>query len=166
MIPTLHSERLLLRPFRDTDLDPYATFWADAEAARFVGGPCNRNDAWRRMAMYAGHWLLRGYGIWALEERTTGAFVGQVGLWFTEGWPEPEIHWLLMQDATGRGLATEAAARVRDHARDDLRWTTAVSCIDPANLASARLASRLGAVPEGEAAVGERRFVVYRHRMS
>jgi len=164
MIPTLASERLLLRAFRDTDLDPYAAFWA-SEAARFVGGPCGRADAWRRMAMYAGHWLLRGYGIWALEERGSGAFLGQAGLWFPEGWPEPEIHWLLMGEATGRGYATEAARRVRDHARDELGWTTVVSCIDPANLPSIRVAERLGAVPDGEAQVGERRFVVYRHKM-
>jgi RimJ/RimL family protein N-acetyltransferase len=163
-IPRLVSERLLLRPFRNADLDPYAAFW-ETEAARFVGGPCGRADAWRKMAMYAGHWLLRGYGIWALEERASGAFVGQAGLWFPEGWPEPEIHWLLLGGATGRGLATEAARRVRDHARDDLGWVTVVSCIDPANDASVRVAERLGAVPESEARVGERHFVVHRHDM-
>ena len=164
MIPTLASERLLLRPFSDADLDPYAAFWA-TDAARFVGGTCSRADAWRRMAMYAGHWLLRGYGIWALEEQATGRFVGQAGLWFPEGWPEPEIHWLLMGEATGRGFATEAARRVRDYARDDLGWATVISCIDPANLASVRVAERLGATPESEARVGERRFVVHRHDM-
>ena len=164
MIPTIVSERLLLRPFRDTDLDPYAEFWA-GDGARFVGGSCGRNDAWRKMAMYAGHWLLRGYGIWALETRASRAFVGQAGLWFPEGWPEPEIHWLLMPGATGCGYATEAARRVRDHARDDLGWTGLVSCIDPANTASVRVAERLGAVPDGEAQVGERRFVVHRHPM-
>ena len=70
-----------------------------------------------------------------------------------------------MPGATGRGYATEAARRVRDHARDDLGWTTVVSCIDPANTASVRVAERLGAVPDGEAQVGERRFVVHRHPM-
>jgi RimJ/RimL family protein N-acetyltransferase len=164
MIPTLVSERLVLRPFRDADLDRYAAFWA-SDQARFVGGPCGRADAWRKMAMYAGHWLLRGYGIWALEAREGGVFLGQAGLWCPEGWPEPEIHWLLMADATGRGYATEAARRVRDHARDDLGWRTAVSCIDPANLASLRVARRLGAVPEGEARVGDRHFILHRHPM-
>lgn len=130
-----------------------------------MGGPCSRADAWRKMAMYAGHWLLRGYGVWALEERATGRLAGQAGLWFPEGWPEPEIHWLLVADATGRGLATEAARRFRDHARDDLRWETVVSCIDPVNAVSVRVAERLGATPEGETRVGERRFVVHRHDM-
>ena len=48
---------------------------------------------------------LRGYGVWALEERATGSFIGQAGLWFPEDWPEREIHWLLMNDATGKGFA-------------------------------------------------------------
>lgn len=165
MIPEIDSSRLILRAFKDTDLDRYAAFWA-SEEARFVGGQCSRNDAWRRMAMYAGHWLLRGYGIWALEDKSTSAFVGQAGLWFPEGWPEPEIHWLLMRDATGKGFATEAAHRVRAYARDDLGWTTVVSCIDPANTASLRVSKRLGAVPEGEVHVGERCFTVHRHLMS
>lgn len=95
----------------------------------------------------------------------TGRLAGQAGLWFPEGWPEPEIHWLLVADATGRGLATEAARRFRDHARDDLRWETVVSCIDPVNAVSVRVAERLGATPEGETRVGERRFVVHRHDM-
>lgn len=164
MTPELRSDRLLLRAFGDGDFDRYAAFWASNDA-RFVGGPCSRADAWRRMAMYAGHRLLRGFGIWALEDRATGSFVGQAGLWYPEGWPEPEIHWLLMGDATGRGFATEAARRVRDHARDDLGWTTAVSCIDPANGASVRVAQRLGAVPDGEVQVGDRRFTIHRHVM-
>ncbi len=71
-----------------------------------------------------------------------------------------------MNDATGKGFATEAARRIRDYARDDLGWTTVVSCIDPANSASIRVADRLGAVPEEEVCVGGRRLVVHRHIMS
>ncbi len=164
MLPELKSERLNFRSINDSDLDRYATFWA-SDAARFVGGPCSRADTWRRMAMYAGHSLLRGYGVWALEERATGLLVGQAGLWFPEGWPEREIHWLLMNDATGKGFAIEAAQRIRDHARDDLGWTTAVSCIEPTNGASVRVAERLGAVPEGEVHVDGCRLMVYRHTM-
>ena len=164
MLSEISSERLTFRSINDGDLDRYATFWA-SDAARFVGGPLSRADTWRRMAMYAGHHLLRGYGVWALEERATGLFVGQAGLWFPEGWPEREIHWLLMDDATGKGFATEAARRIRDHARDDLGWTTAASCIDPANTASIRVAERLGAVPEREAHVDGHRLLVYRHAM-
>ena len=162
MIPTLRSERLVLRAFQESDFESYAAFWA-SQASRFVGGPCTRADAWRRMDLYAGHWMLRGYGIWALEEAASGAFLGQCGLWFPEGWPEPEIHWLLLAEAQGRGYATEVALQVRRHAYDALNWQRVVSCIDPANLASIRVAQRLGCVAEGPAQVGERHFIVYRH---
>ncbi|MBY0335852.1 MAG: GNAT family N-acetyltransferase [Acetobacteraceae bacterium] len=164
MIPELRSDRLLLRAFDAAEIGTYAAFW-ESEASRFVGGPCSRNDAWRRMAMYAGHWLLRGYGIWAVEEAASGAFIGQAGLWFPEGWPEPEVHWTVFPAFQGRGFATEAARRVRDHARDDLGWTRLVSCIEPGNAASVAVALRLGAVRDGVAEVPPRIFDVYRHDM-
>lgn len=164
MTPELHSDRLLLREFRSTDFEPFAAFFA-SEASRFVGGPCSRNDAWRRMAMYAGHRVLRGYGIWALEERATGATVGQCGLWCPEGWPEPEIHWALFPAYQGRGYATEAARRVRDHARDDLGFTRLVSCIEAANKPSVKVALRLGARREGQAEVPPRVMDIYVHDM-
>ena len=164
MTPVLESERLTLREFRADDLEPYAAFWA-SEASQFVGGPCGRNDAWRRMAMYSGHRVLRGYGIWAIEERPSGAFIGQAGLWYPEGWPEPEIHWTVFPAHQGRGFATEAARRIRRHARDDLGFTRLVSCIEPANAPSVKVALRLGAVREGSASVPPRILDIYRHDM-
>ncbi len=61
------------------------------------------------MAMFVGHWSLRGYGLWAAEERATGEFVGRIGLWNPEGWPGLEVGWLLDCACWGRGLATEGA---------------------------------------------------------
>jgi RimJ/RimL family protein N-acetyltransferase len=164
LTPTLHSERLMLREFRATDFEPFAEFFA-SEASRFVGGPCSRNDAWRGLAMYAGHRVLRGYGIWALESRASGATVGQCGLWYPEGWPEPEIHWALFPEYQGNGFATEATRRVRDHARDELGFTRLVSCIEPSNAASVKMALRLGARREGQAEVPPRVMDVYVHDM-
>lgn len=162
MIPALETRRLILRAFREADFPAYAAFW-DSDLALHVGGRCGRADAWRRMAMYAGHWLLRGYGIWAMESRADGAFLGQCGLWFPEAWPEPEIHWLLLAQAQGQGFATEAALAVRAHAYGALAWRSVVSCIAPGNAASIRVAERLGARAEREVQVGERRLVVWRH---
>ncbi|MGJ3263778.1 MAG: GNAT family N-acetyltransferase [Salinarimonas sp.] len=148
-IPRLETERLVLRAWREADFEPFAAFYADAESARHVGGVDDRIGAWRRMASYAGHWQLRGYGFWALEETASGSFVGYCGLWFPEGWPEPEIGWGLMPAFRGRGYVIEAARRVRDHAYRDLGWTTLISSIDPDNHASARVAQRLGARRDG-----------------
>ena len=162
MIPVIESERLILRAYKDSDFDAYAEFFA-SERARYYGGSCDRNDAWRRMSMFAGHWLLRGYGVWALEEKATGAFVGQAGLWFPEGWPEREITWMVLAAHEGRGFASEAALRVRAHAFETLGWKRLVSCIQPENEPSVRLAKRIGAVYERAQSIPGRDFHVYRH---
>jgi RimJ/RimL family protein N-acetyltransferase len=90
---SIETPRLLLRPFRDTDIEAYAAMCADPEVMRYVGerGPLSRGDAWRQMAMLVGHWQLRGFGMWAVEERATGAFLGRVGLHFPDGWPDREV---------------------------------------------------------------------------
>ena len=147
-IPVLETERLRLRPWRAADLDPFAEFCASEATARFVGGACNRDDAWRRMAGQIGHWVLRGYGSWVLEEKASGRWVGYSGLWNPEGWPEPELMWGLAVHAQGRGYATEAARRGRDFAYRELGWTKLISCIAPANMPSQRVAGRLGATLE------------------
>lgn len=160
---TLETERLVLRPFRDADLDAYAAMCADPEVMRYVGegGVLDRQDAWRQMAMLAGHWELRGFGTWALEERATGAFVGRAGLHFPEGWPDREVAWALARPCWGRGLALEAARAALDHAFGTLRWPRAVSLIHPANHRSIRLAERLGGRLEGPTRVRGREVSLY-----
>jgi len=145
MIPVLETERLRLREWRAADFEPFAAIYGDEAQARYIGGACGRNDAWRRMAAFAGHWTLRGYGLWALEAREGGAFQGWSGLWNPEGWIEPEIGWALAPGAQGQGLAGEAAARARAYAYDILGWTTAISLIAMPNQRSIALAERLGA---------------------
>lgn len=153
-VPTLESERLRLRQLREADFEPMAAFFADPVSA-FYGGPCNREDAWRKFAVYSGHWLLRGYGPWALEEKATGSFVGISGLWYPEGWAEPEITWALVPGAHGKGYATEGARRALQAAYEDFGWTTAVSVVSVANAPSQAVARRLGATLE--------RDINYRH---
>jgi RimJ/RimL family protein N-acetyltransferase len=145
MIPELTTERLLMRAFREDDFPSFARFYADEATARYIGGVCSEEDAWRRMAAFVGHWNLRGYGLWALELRDTGTFAGYCGAWFPHGWPEPEIGWGLLKPCQGRGLATQAARRALGHVYGTLGWRTAVSCIALENAASIRVAERLGA---------------------
>lgn len=147
-IPELETERLRLRAPAPADFEPMAAFWA-SDRARFVGGVLTRMQAWRAFAAQIGHWALNGYGHWSVEERATGAYVGRVGLWFPETWPEPEIGWTLMDGCEGRGFATEAARAARRHAYDTLGWSTAISLIDPENLASQAVATRLGCARDG-----------------
>lgn len=142
--PTIETARLTLRAWRESDFPAMARFYADDQTARFVGGVMTPDEAWRRMATYVGHWSLRGYGPWALEEKSSGAFIGYSGLWNPHGWPEREINWGLLPEKQGNGFIVEAAQRVREFAYGELRWNTVVSCIALENTKSRRVAERLG----------------------
>jgi len=146
-IPTLETERLFLRALREDDIDEEAAFFA-SERSAFVGGPLAREQVWRAVAGMIGHWGLRGFGFWGLEEKAGGRYLGRVGLWAPEGWPEPELGWTLMAHAEGRGFAREAALAARAFAYDHLGWTTAISLIAAGNTRSEALATRLGATLE------------------
>ena len=144
MIPTIETERLILRPNREADFEPYAAFF-ETERAVMRGGKKTRPEAWIQFAAEIGHWSLRGYGFWAVEEKATGLYCGQVGLWNPDGWAEPEVGWMMTPEAEGRSIAYEAAVRARAYAYDTLGWTRAASCISIGNDRSIRLAERLGA---------------------
>lgn len=143
-IPTLETDRLILRAPCAADAPIEADFYA-SEASRFVGGPRRADEAWRGLAAMIGHWALRGYGNWALEDKETGVYLGRAGLWNPHGWPGPELGWTLMPGATGRGLATEAARAARRYAYDVLGLTRLISVIHPDNARSQAVAARLGA---------------------
>ncbi len=161
-IPAFESPRLLLRAFKPEDFEPMARFFA-SEGSRPYGGPCTRDEAWRKFAVYSGHWVLRGYGPWALEEKASGQFVGLCGMWFPEGFPEPEISWALIPGQHGKGYATEAARRALQAAYEDFGWKTAVSVIATDNAASHAVAQRLGAKVESRIAFRGAEADVYRH---
>jgi RimJ/RimL family protein N-acetyltransferase len=163
LIPTIESDRLILRSFTEPDFESMVRFYA-SPISKFYGGPCDRQDAWRKFAAYPGHWILRGYGPWALEVKETGEFVGLCGPWFPDGWIEPEITWALVPEHHGRGYATEAAARALRAAYEDHGWTTAISVIAVENAASAAVAVRLGATLESEVMYRYGAGHVYRHR--
>jgi RimJ/RimL family protein N-acetyltransferase len=151
---TLETDRLKMRMFRDEDIDAYAEICADPEVMRFLGGKAlSRGDAWRQMAMFLGHWTLRGYGIWAVEERATGRLLGRIGFINPEGWPGFELGWTLGRQAWGKGYATEGARRALDYAWNELGRDHVISLIHPDNHPSIRVAERLGEKLEGETEV-------------
>lgn len=146
--PTLYSDRLTLGPVRDDHADAFMDF-CTTDAARFIGGPTDREDAWVGVAMQAGQWTLRGYGTFWVSETATGTPVGRVGI-FHPGWrSEPELSWVIYPAFQHRGYATEAAEAVRGWAYGTLGFGPLMSLIDPANTASERVADRLGARNEG-----------------
>jgi len=147
-IPTVETERLRLVAPEPRHLPGEEAFWP-TERAKFLGGPVPAHRVWRILALWRGHWDLRGYGSWALEDKRTGAHLGLAGIWHPGEWPEPEIGYHLFDGAEGRGFATEAVRAVLGYAYGTLGWTTLTSFIDPANTASQRVALRLGARRSG-----------------
>ena len=148
---TLRTERLVLRMLREDDFEQYAAMLADAEVTRYLGDgqPRTRDDAWRQMAMILGHWQLRGYGLWALEEASTGRLAGRVGFFNPEGWPGFELGWTLAREFWGRGYATEGARRALEYGFTELGREHVISLIRPDNAPSVRVAERLGERLEG-----------------
>ena len=146
-IPTLETDRLILRGFRADDIDAYAAMVADTEVSQFMslsGKPMDRLGAWRSIAITLGHWQLRGFGQWAAEEKETGTFVGRLGLYYPESWPGREVGYALAREHWGKGYATEGAAAARDHAFETLGWDEIISIISPANPRSKAVAERIG----------------------
>lgn len=148
----LETPRLLLRPFREDDLDDLARLNADPELMRYIGSgvPLDRNATWRQIATFLGHQLLRGYSILAIEDRATGKLLGRSGPWFPLGWPMLEVGWLVDPAHQGRGIATEAGRATLEWCFESLGVTEVCSIIHPDNVASARVAEKLGARRTGQ----------------
>ncbi|WNO53772.1 GNAT family N-acetyltransferase [Stakelama saccharophila] len=142
--PVLFTERLMLRPLNGDDLDGYAAFAADEETMRHLGGTMDRAEAWRDLSLRAGAWITRGFSMFSVIERATGAWVGRIGPWQPEGWPGTEVGWGVRREFAGRGYAHEAAVMCMDYAVDVLGWTHIIHTIAPDNARSAALARRLG----------------------
>lgn len=162
-IPTLETDRLILRAPRAEDLDAYANFLASDRTAG-IGGPRSREQAFQGLCALIGHWRIRGYGRWVAADKGTDEPLGVVGLMCPEDWPEPEIAWSVFAGAEGRGIAYEAAVRSRTYAYATLRWSRVISCTTFDNHRSIALARRMGAVHEYDYAHPEYGpLMVWRH---
>lgn len=164
----IETDRLILRAPRMEDFEACAAFLADERSKTLGAGNMNRLEAWKVFSRIAGIWFLRGYGVFVVEDKSSGKPLGSIGPWYPITWPEKEIGWTIWTaDAEGKGIAFEAAQAARDFAFNTLGWETAVSYIDADNTRSIALAERLGATLDPQAVGpeidGEDPCLVYRH---
>jgi RimJ/RimL family protein N-acetyltransferase len=169
--PTLETPRLSLRAHALADFDACAAMWADPAVVRYIGNrPSTREEAWARLLRYRGHWALLDFGFWAIVERATGAFVGEVGFAEFRRAIEPplgvEAGWVLARDAHGKGFATEALGAA-------LAWATAHvpvrvidAVVDVGNAASLRVANKCGFVEVRRATYHGEELVILRAPLS
>jgi RimJ/RimL family protein N-acetyltransferase len=163
----IETERLVLRPIDpERDFEPWARAMADEQTVRYLGTrPMNRAEAWRSMALALGHWSIRGYGFFTVENKATGEWIGRVGPWFPEGWPDREVGWTISPDHLRQGYATEAGRASIDYVFDNLGWSNVVHVILEGNRASIAVAEKLGSrllyARDGLPGVTEERVLVY-----
>jgi RimJ/RimL family protein N-acetyltransferase len=157
VIPEIETPRLILRARRLEDFDAFAAIWASEGVVRFVGGvTLSREAAWVRFLRQEGHWHLLGFGYFAVEDRATGRFIGEVGFQDMRRGIVPSIEglmeagWILAEEAQGRGLAEEAMRAALGWA--DVHGTgERIACIiHPDHAGSLRVAEKLGFVATGE----------------
>jgi RimJ/RimL family protein N-acetyltransferase len=165
-IPTLSTDRLVLRAFHETDAPAIAALHGDPEVMRFLsptGEPKpGLRDAWEYMALHMGHWLLKGYGKWALVDRASGELVGRVGFYHAPyDWPGLELGWTVARRLWGQGYAVESARLARDWAFETLNADEIVSAIHPDNAASVRVAERIGERRMREMSLSGRPHLIY-----
>ncbi|MGW8134909.1 GNAT family N-acetyltransferase [Sphingomonas zeae] len=148
----IHTERLILRPYAVSDFDAYAAMVADLVVVRHAGAPMTGEEAWMRLLRFIGHWSVFGYGLFAVLDRASGAYLGETGFMDFQREvvpriePLPEAAWVFTSAAHGRGYAWEAASAVHRWMADTHAPPATQCIISPANLESIRLAERLGYV--------------------
>lgn len=162
----IETARLRLRPFRESDLDDLAQLNAEPDLARYLGSgkPLDRAETWRQIALFIGHGEIRGYSILAIEDRATGAFLGRSGPWFPEGWPMLEVGWAVDPRRQRQGIATEAGRASLDWCFAQLGVEAVCSIIAAGNVASARVAEKLGGRIEGRVTTFGRGADLWIHR--
>ncbi|OWU85607.1 hypothetical protein ATO6_01360 [Oceanicola sp. 22II-s10i] len=161
-IPVIETERLILRGQRAEDLPAYSAYF-QTPRADWTGGQRNEVEAMRTLMTMAGHWQIRGYGIWVIEHRDTGKTAGWAGILHHLDWPEPELGWTVFDGFEGQGIAYEAAHAARAVAATKLGVTAPISLIRPQNERSAALATRLEAVIETQIDFHDAPIDIWRH---
>ena len=152
--PVIETARLILRPWRSSDIAANTAMLSDPGTARFItpDGVAITTEigGWRNAAVISGHWALHGFGMFAVEEKSSGRYVGRVGPWCPPGWPGFEVGWGIARECRGKGYAVEAARVSIDWVFATFEIDEIIHCIEAVNAPSQAVARRLGARREGE----------------
>ncbi len=149
-IPRIETARLVLREWRDEDLEAYAAMNADPDVRTYMfpGRPLSRAESEEEIARMMDQWHRLGFGHWAVELRETGELIGRTGIKHHTDWePDPrntEVGWLYARAAWGRGFATEGAIEAVRFCLEDVGSHEVISIAHIENLASHRVMKKAG----------------------
>lgn len=149
MNTVIETPRLILKVPSLAEFEPWCAFMGDEEAAQYIGKAQPPSVVWRGICTMVGSWRLAGYAMFSVFEKNTGRWVGRVGPWSPHEWPGLEVGWGVIREVWGKGYALEAAIASMDFAVDELGWTDIIHSIHPNNVASQKLATRLGSTNRG-----------------
>jgi RimJ/RimL family protein N-acetyltransferase len=143
----LRTERLSLRHFVPQDRDALMDVFGDVEVMRFGDGVQTKAwvEEWLRLCIES--YRTRGFGPYAVVEEHSGNLIGYCGLFYfadVNGQAEIEIGYRLARSAWGKGYATEAVRAVQEYAFNTLNIKRLIAIIDPSNVASIRVAEKIG----------------------
>jgi RimJ/RimL family protein N-acetyltransferase len=152
--PGIETARLVLRQWRESDVADNTAMLGDPLSGRFITADrkpvTDPMNGWRNSAIMAGHWVLHGFGMFVVQEKSSGTFVGRAGPFHPPVWPGLEVGWAIASEFRRKGYAVEAARAAVDWSFATFELDRIVHCIDAENVASQAVARRLGAVHEGE----------------
>ncbi|MDJ0707615.1 MAG: GNAT family N-acetyltransferase [Leptolyngbyaceae cyanobacterium MO_188.B28] len=144
----LTTQRLILRDWRESDRGPFAQMNADPEVMEYFPAPLARQESDAMIGRMKRHHQDYGYGLWAVEEAATQAFVGLIGLNMTKFkahfTPAVEVGWRLARAFWGKGYATEGAKKAISYGFDVIGLTEIVSFTSKSNHRSIAVMKRLG----------------------
>lgn len=160
----IETERLILRKPDAQDVPSLIQFYV-SERSAMSGGNVSQSEAVVRAYSMLGHWVHRGYGLFAITRKGENAAIGMAGPYFPPGRPETEIGWVLFDGAEGNGYATEAAIATISYAKKTLQWSDIVHYISTDNYRSIAVAERLGSFLDADALQPKPGLpcLVYRH---
>lgn len=167
-IPQIETDHLLLRGHMPQDHAAAVDIWQHPDVYRFITGEAlSQQDVWLRLLRYSGLWDFLGYGYWAVVERKSGRYIGQMGFAdFKRGLVGfdghfPESGWVIHPDFAGRGFATEGMNAACTWLDSGPREEKSFCVITPSNAASVRVAEKLGYRFALQTTLGEEATHVY-----
>ena len=149
--PVLETDRLILRSHQAEDYPDCIAMWREPQVVKYtIGSESTPQRTWLRLLAYRGHWSLLGFGYWAVQSKSTGRYIGELGFadFRRDLYPSingiPEIGWALCVEAQGHGYATEALRKVVEWGDANLGVSRTVCIVHRENIRSVHLARKLG----------------------